>query len=66
MVSFWPWGKENPSPALFEKTLSALAAKITSTQTHLDQSRAKSRRVKVLCTLYLGFAYLVYGIVLVL
>ncbi|KAK4102828.1 hypothetical protein N658DRAFT_446370 [Parathielavia hyrcaniae] len=66
MVSFWPWGKENPSPALFEKTLSALATKITSTQIHLDQSRAKSRRVKVLCTLYLGFAYLVYGIVLVL
>jgi len=66
MVSFWPWGKENSSPASFEKALSALSTKITATQTQLEQNRAKSRRVKVLCTLYLGFAYLVYGIVLVL
>ncbi|KAK4039568.1 hypothetical protein C8A01DRAFT_46978 [Parachaetomium inaequale] len=66
MVSFWRWGKEDSSPASFEKALSALSAKITTTQTQLDQNRAKSRRVKVLCSLYLGFAYLVYGIVLVL
>jgi hypothetical protein len=61
-----PPQKEDSSPASFEKALSALAAKIKTTQTQLDQTRAKSRRVKVLCTLYLGFAYLVYGIVLVL
>ncbi|KAL2150084.1 hypothetical protein VTH82DRAFT_7760 [Thermothelomyces myriococcoides] len=66
MVSFWPWGKDDSSPASFEKALSALAAKITTTQTRLDQTRAKFRRVRVLCTLYLGFAYLVYGIVLIL
>ncbi|KAK4143518.1 uncharacterized protein C8A04DRAFT_28710 [Dichotomopilus funicola] len=66
MVSFWPWGKDDASPASFEKALSALSAKITTTQTRLEQDRAKSRRVKVLSTLYLGFAYLVYGIVLVL
>ncbi|KAH6630111.1 hypothetical protein B0J18DRAFT_474753 [Chaetomium sp. MPI-SDFR-AT-0129] len=66
MVSFWPWGKDDSSPASFEKALSALSAKITTTQTRLEQDRAKSRRVKVLSTLYLGFAYLVYGIVLVL
>ncbi|KAH6855339.1 hypothetical protein B0I37DRAFT_402129 [Chaetomium sp. MPI-CAGE-AT-0009] len=66
MVSFWPWGKEDSSPASFEKALSALAAKITTTQTRLDQNRAQSRRIKLLCSLYLGFAYLVYGIVLVL
>ncbi|KAL2180673.1 uncharacterized protein P884DRAFT_216093 [Thermothelomyces heterothallicus CBS 202.75] len=66
MVSFWPWGKHDFSPASFEKALSALAAKITTTQTRLDQTRAKSRRVRVLSTLYLGFAYLVYGIVLIL
>ncbi|KAL2171187.1 hypothetical protein VTG60DRAFT_3498 [Thermothelomyces hinnuleus] len=66
MVSFWPWGKDNSSPASFEKALSALAAKITTTQTQLDQTRAKSRRARVLSTLYLGFAYLVYGIVLIL
>ncbi|KAK3897140.1 hypothetical protein C8A05DRAFT_20031 [Staphylotrichum tortipilum] len=66
MVSFWPWGKEDSSPASFEKALSALSAKITATQAQLDQTRVKSRRVKVLATLYLGFAYLVYGIVLIL
>ncbi|KAL2127992.1 hypothetical protein VTI74DRAFT_9865 [Chaetomium olivicolor] len=66
MVSFWPWGKDDSSPASFEKALSALSVKITTTQAQLDQTRLKSRRVKVLCTLYLGFAYLVYGIVLVL
>jgi len=58
--------KEDSSPASFERALSALSAKITTTQTRLDQTRAKSRRVKVLATLYLGFAYLVYGIVLIL
>ena len=58
--------KEDSSPASFEKALSALAVKITATQAQLDQTRAKSRRFKVLATLYLGFAYLVYGIVLVL
>lgn len=66
MVSFWRWGKEDSSPASFEKALSALSTKITATQTQLDQNRVKSRRVKLLCTLYLGFAYLVYGIVLIL
>ncbi|KAL2015193.1 hypothetical protein VTK56DRAFT_6080 [Thermocarpiscus australiensis] len=66
MVSLWPWGKDNTSPASFEKALSALSAKITATQAQLDQTRARSRRIKVLCTLYLGFAYLVYGIVLIL
>ncbi|KAK4239493.1 hypothetical protein C8A03DRAFT_32444 [Achaetomium macrosporum] len=66
MVSFWPWGKDSTSPASFERALSALSAKITTTQTQLDQTRTKSRRIKLLCMLYLGFAYLVYAIVLVL
>ncbi|KAK1830217.1 hypothetical protein QBC39DRAFT_331760 [Podospora conica] len=66
MVSFWPWGKEDSSPASFERTLSALSAKITTTQAQLEKVRSRSRRVKVLCTLYLGFAYLVYAIVLML
>jgi hypothetical protein len=57
--------KDN-SPASFEKALSALSAKIATTQTQLDQTRSRSRRVKLLCTLYLGFAYLVYAIVLML
>lgn len=58
--------KEDSSPASFEKALSNLSAKITASQTQLERTRAKSRRVRLLCTLYLGFAYLVYGIVLVL
>ncbi|KAM7188517.1 putative integral membrane metal-binding protein (DUF2296) domain containing protein [Naviculisporaceae sp. PSN 640] len=66
MVSFWPWGKEDSSPASFEKALSSLSIKIATTQTRLDNARSKSRRIKVLSTLYLGFAYLVYAIVLVL
>lgn len=66
MVSFWPWRKEDSSPASFERTLSALTAKITAKQTQLDKVRSSSRRFKVLTTLYLGFAYLVYAIVLIL
>ncbi|KAG5973215.1 hypothetical protein E4U56_005207 [Claviceps arundinis] len=66
MVSFWPWKGDSSSPASFEKTLSTLSTKITDAQARLDRLRAKSRRVKVLWTLYLGFAYLVYAIVLLL
>ncbi|KAH9905185.1 hypothetical protein F4778DRAFT_696576 [Xylariomycetidae sp. FL2044] len=66
MVSFWPWKGESSSPASFEKTLSILSAKITTTQTQLDRVRNSSRRIRVLWTLYLAFAYLVYAIVLVL
>jgi len=57
---------EDSSPASFEKTLSALSAKITDTQARLDGLRARSRRVRVLWTLYLSFAYLVYSIVIIL
>ncbi|XP_044716560.1 putative integral membrane zinc-ribbon metal-binding protein [Hirsutella rhossiliensis] len=66
MVSFWPWKGDASSPASFEKTLSALSAKITDTQARLDQRRTSARRAKVLWTLYLSFAYLVYAIVLLL
>ncbi|TDZ27698.1 Endoplasmic reticulum junction formation protein lunapark [Colletotrichum spinosum] len=64
MVSFWPWAREDSSPASFEKTLSALSAKITDTQASLDNARATSRRIRVLWSLYLAFAYLVYSIVI--
>ncbi|KAI1867524.1 hypothetical protein JX265_007326 [Neoarthrinium moseri] len=66
MVSLWPWKGEDSSPASFEKTLSTLSKKIAATQLQLDKQRSSSRRVKVLWTLYLSFAYLVYAIVLVL
>lgn len=66
MVFFWPWKSEDSSPASFEKTLSTLSQKIATTQLKLDKVRTNSRRVKVLWTLYLSFAYLVYAIVLIL
>ncbi|KAF3055249.1 hypothetical protein GL218_07721 [Daldinia childiae] len=66
MVSFWPWKGDVSSPSSFEKTLSTLSNKITTTQTQLDRARSRSRRIKVLWTLYLAFAYLVYAVVLTL
>lgn len=66
MVSLWPWKGQDDSPASFEKILSTLSKKITDTQAQLDRQRTNSRRLKVLWTLYLTFAYLVYAIVLTL
>ncbi|KAI2463884.1 hypothetical protein F4781DRAFT_96804 [Annulohypoxylon bovei var. microspora] len=66
MVSFWPWKGHDSSPSSFEKTLSTLSDKITKTQTKLDRARSNSRRIKILWTLYLTFAYLVYAVVLTL
>ncbi|KAI3317376.1 hypothetical protein HD806DRAFT_371877 [Xylariaceae sp. AK1471] len=66
MVSLWPWKGDDSSPAVFEKTLSTLSTKITNTQAQLERVRNNSRRIKLLWTLYLAFAYLVYAIVLTL
>ncbi|KAI1372501.1 hypothetical protein F4677DRAFT_432423 [Hypoxylon crocopeplum] len=66
MVSFWPWKGRDSSTSSFEKTLSTLSNKIATTQAQLDRARSNSRRIKVLWTLYLTFAYLVYAIVLTL
>ncbi|KAI1100039.1 hypothetical protein F4804DRAFT_59523 [Jackrogersella minutella] len=66
MVSIWPWKGHNSSPSSFERTLSTLSNKITTTQAQLDKARSNARRIKVLWTLYLTFAYLVYAIVLTL
>ncbi|CAD6567096.1 MAG: hypothetical protein ASARMPREDX12_009251 [Alectoria sarmentosa] len=66
MVSFWPWKGENNSPASFEKILSNLSAKISKTGGRLDGLRKRSRRLRVLWTLYAGFAYLLCSIILIL
>ncbi|KAM0325020.1 hypothetical protein ACHAQA_007556 [Verticillium albo-atrum] len=66
MVSFWPWRGDDSSPASFEKALSALSTKIADSQARLERARATSRRVRVLWTLYLSFAYLIYAIVQIL
>lgn len=57
---------DDSSTASFERTLSALSTKITDTQSRLDQQRTSARRAKVIWTLYLSFAYLVYAIFLLL
>ncbi|RGP61511.1 hypothetical protein FLONG3_10481 [Fusarium longipes] len=66
MVAFWPWRGDSSDTASFEKTLSTLSTKITDAQASLDNFRASSRRARVIWTLYLSFAYLVYAIVLLL
>ncbi|TLD07717.1 hypothetical protein PgNI_11025 [Pyricularia grisea] len=66
MLSFWPWRGDTSSTASFEKALSSLSAKINATQAQLDRTRSTARRVQVLWSLYLSFAYLIYAIVLVL
>ncbi|KAI1505984.1 hypothetical protein F5X99DRAFT_415656 [Biscogniauxia marginata] len=66
MMSLWPWKGDDSSPASFEKALSGLSSKIATTQSRLERVRTNSRRIKVLWTLYLTFAYLVYSIVLIL
>lgn len=63
MVSLWPWKKDDSSTASFEKILSVLSTNITTTQARLEKARASSRRVRLLCTLYLSIAYLIYAIV---
>ncbi|KAG9240807.1 hypothetical protein BJ878DRAFT_524094 [Calycina marina] len=66
MVSLWPWKGENTSPASFEKALSALAVKITKSQTQLDFLWQRARRAKGLWTVYSSFAYLLCFIILFL
>ena len=58
-------GDDN-SPASFEKILSNLSTKISKTGSRLDHLRQRSRRLKVLWTLYAGFAYLLCTIILIL
>ncbi|PQE30162.1 lunapark protein [Rutstroemia sp. NJR-2017a WRK4] len=66
MVSIWPWKREDNSPASFEKTLAALADKISKSQALLESRRLRGRRVKALWTLYSSFAYLVVFVIVLL
>ncbi|KAF2007047.1 hypothetical protein P154DRAFT_421527 [Amniculicola lignicola CBS 123094] len=61
---FWPF-KSGEDAASFEKTLSNLAVKITKTSTKNDTLRLRSRRVRVMWTLYAGFAYILAALLLV-
>ena len=57
---------DDKSPASFEKILSNLSTKISRTSSRLDGLRQRSRRLKVLWTIYAGFAYLICTIILIL
>ena len=57
---------DDTSPASFERILSNLSTKISRTSSRLDSLRQRSRRLKVLWTLYAGFAYLLCTIILTL
>jgi endoplasmic reticulum junction formation protein lunapark len=52
--------------ASFEKTLSTLTAKISRAAARNDGLRQRSRRVRVMWTLYAGFAYILAALLLVL
>ncbi|KAF2444720.1 hypothetical protein P171DRAFT_359300 [Karstenula rhodostoma CBS 690.94] len=57
MVSFWPF-KSIEDQTYFEKTLSTLSGKITRAAARNDAARQRSRRVRVMWTLWAGFAYI--------
>ncbi|KAF2432721.1 hypothetical protein EJ08DRAFT_658719 [Tothia fuscella] len=66
MPSLWPWRRDDTSAESFEKSLSALAVKISKTSGHLDNLRQRSRKFKVSWTLYAGFAYILATLILTL
>ncbi|KAF2745467.1 hypothetical protein M011DRAFT_406593 [Sporormia fimetaria CBS 119925] len=65
MVSFWPFGVQEDA-ASFERTLSTLSAKIARATAQNDKLRQRSRRARVMWTLYAGFAYILAALLLVL
>ncbi|KAF2799575.1 hypothetical protein K505DRAFT_370886 [Melanomma pulvis-pyrius CBS 109.77] len=64
MVSLWPW-KSSEDAASFEKTLSTLTGKIARSTARNDLLRQRSRRVRVMWTLYAGFAYILAALLLI-
>lgn len=52
--------------ASFERTLSTLTGKITRAAARNDNLRLRSRRVRVMWTLYAGFAYILAALLLTL
>ncbi|KAF2262458.1 hypothetical protein CC78DRAFT_618515 [Lojkania enalia] len=64
MVSLWPW-KSSEDAASFERTLSTLQTKINKTAAKHDILRQRSRRVRVMWSLYAGFAYILAALLLI-
>ncbi|KAF2644951.1 hypothetical protein P280DRAFT_466202 [Massarina eburnea CBS 473.64] len=65
MVSFWPF-KSSGDAAAFERALSTLTGKVSRATARNDNLRQKSRRVRVMWTLYAGFAYILAALLLTL
>ncbi|KAF3011162.1 hypothetical protein E8E13_011517 [Curvularia kusanoi] len=65
MVSLWPW-RAGEDAASFERTLSTLTGKINRATAVNDKRRQRSRRVRVMWTLYSGFAYILAALLLLL
>ena len=59
-------GQSGGDAAAFERTLSTLTGKITRAAARNDNLRLKSRRVRVMWTLYAGFAYILAALLLTL
>lgn len=66
MLSFWPFKKDDTSPASFEKTLSVLSDNISKSQVKLDSLRQNNRRFGLLWLLYSVFAYMLLAAILAL
>lgn len=58
--------QSNRDAASFERTLSTISGKITRAVTRNDNLKQKSRRVRVMWTLYAGFAYILAALLLTL
>ena len=54
-----------PSAETFEKTLAALAVKISTTSAKNDKIRQRARRLKVGWSIYGGFTYILTAVILV-
>ncbi|KAI9736233.1 MAG: hypothetical protein M1834_001119 [Cirrosporium novae-zelandiae] len=54
------------TPESFERKLSTLSKQISKNTIKVDGQRQRSRRLKVLWTLYISFAYILYSVILTL
>jgi endoplasmic reticulum junction formation protein lunapark len=66
MPSLWPFGRDDSSPASFEKALSKLATQITASTISLEKTRTRAHRSKAFWTLWSTLAYLIYTTIIAL
>lgn len=66
MPSIWPFGRDDSSPASFERALSRLSTQITSCTVSLEKSRTRAHRSKAFWTLWSTLAYIIYTAIIAL